>query len=333
MKQILITVITTFVVGIFMLNVPARWWSVSAWLDNISPTVGTAFTTLSSSDTLSNFPSTYNTNITLTPNLTTANSFTTGTQQFPSASSTTFGCYGPCSFGASATSSFSTAGALTLISPLAIASGGTASTSLTLNQVMIGNGSSGFKVIGFGTSGQFFTSAGDGVAPSWTTAAVDQAGTYTWTGPNMWTAASSTFVRGVTFSFSTTTNATSTSYFITNLVATGATTTNLQIASNASTTNLVVSTKCTNCVSGYERVTNTGSGPTTGGAEATVTVDCSAGKKVIGGGAENDTATDVYLKKSRAADDDTWTVTYIASPSGAGANTMEAFAICTDSVQ
>lgn len=71
---------------------------------------------------------------------------------------------------------------LTLTNFLTTANGGTGTTSPTSNQVIIGNGSSGFKVIGFGTSGQFLTSAGNGVAPSWTTSAVDETGSFNFTG-------------------------------------------------------------------------------------------------------------------------------------------------------
>jgi hypothetical protein len=55
---------------------------------------------------------------------------------------------------------------------------------------MFGNGSSGFKVIGFGTSGQFLTSGGAGSAPSWSTASIDQAGNYIWTGGHIFTSSS-----------------------------------------------------------------------------------------------------------------------------------------------
>lgn len=61
--------------------------------------------------------------------------------------------------------------------------GGTGTTSPTSNQVMLGNGASGFKVVsGFGSSGQFLTSNGAATAPTWQTSAVDQAANYTWTG-------------------------------------------------------------------------------------------------------------------------------------------------------
>lgn len=64
-----------------------------------------------------------------------------------------------------------------------VAYGGTASSSLSSNQVLLGNTTSGFKTVaGYGTTGQFLTSNGVGSAPTWTTSAIDQAGGYTWTG-------------------------------------------------------------------------------------------------------------------------------------------------------
>lgn len=61
--------------------------------------------------------------------------------------------------------------------------GGTASSSLALNQVLLGNAASGFKVVsGYGTAGQFLTSNGSGNVPYWSTGALDYSDDYTWTG-------------------------------------------------------------------------------------------------------------------------------------------------------
>jgi hypothetical protein len=103
---------------------------------------------------------------------------------------------------------------------------------------------------------------------------------------------------------------------------------NLAIAKNASTTNLWISGTCVGCLEAYERLTNTGAGPTTGSTEATVAVNCSAGKKVLGGGSSDATDTGVYVKASYPSDEDTWTVIYRSDPAGAGANTITAYALC-----
>ena len=65
------------------------------------------------------------------------------------------------------------------------ANGGTGSTTLALDRVLLGNGTGILKTVtGFGSSGQFLTSGGADTPPTWTTAAVDIAGSYVWTGPN-----------------------------------------------------------------------------------------------------------------------------------------------------
>ncbi len=94
---------------------------------------------------------------------------------------------------------------------LAVANGGTASTSLTSNQVILGNTTSGFKVVnGLGSSGQFLTSGGAGVPPTWASASVDQTQNYSWSGNHNFTGntyiknlnASSTInINGVALSF------------------------------------------------------------------------------------------------------------------------------------
>jgi len=64
-----------------------------------------------------------------------------------------------------------------------VAYGGTGTTTFSSNQVLLGNGSSGVKVVdGFGTSGQFLTSGGAGTPPTWTTSAIDQTASYNFTG-------------------------------------------------------------------------------------------------------------------------------------------------------
>jgi len=69
--------------------------------------------------------------------------------------------------------------------------GGTGTTSPTLNQIMLGNGSSGLKVVnGLGSSGQFLTSQGAGSPPTWSTGTTDLTANYIWTGTHLFTASS-----------------------------------------------------------------------------------------------------------------------------------------------
>src|SRR3990167_7006296 len=58
-----------------------------------------------------------------------------------------------------------------------VARQGTGTTTICLNNVLLGNAASGFKCAnGHGTSGQFLTSGGAGAVPTWTTSAVNEAG-------------------------------------------------------------------------------------------------------------------------------------------------------------
>jgi hypothetical protein len=89
-------------------------------------------------------------------------------------------------------------------------------------------------------------------------------------------------------------------------------------------------TECVGCLSQYERVTNTGAGPTGANTQATVSVDCSAGKTVISGGGSNSLTSDVWIHANYPVDSNTWRVTYEADPGGAAANTITAYAICVN---
>lgn len=68
-----------------------------------------------------------------------------------------------------------------------VARQGTGTTSPTSNQIMFGDGASGFKVIGFGNNGQALVSGGAGVAPSWSSVSVDQTQNYNWSGNHNFT--------------------------------------------------------------------------------------------------------------------------------------------------
>jgi len=76
---------------------------------------------------------------------------------------------------------------------LTVGFGGTGSTTLSSNQVLLGNGTTAIKtVVGYGTTGQFLTSNGGVAAPTWQTSAVDQAINYTWTGAHTFNTATTT---------------------------------------------------------------------------------------------------------------------------------------------
>lgn len=75
--------------------------------------------------------------------------------------------------------------------------GGTGSSTLSSNRLFVGNGTGAVQSIASGNAGQYLISNGAGSAPTFQTASVDQAGTYTWTGAH-------------TFNATTTVNATAT---------------------------------------------------------------------------------------------------------------------------
>lgn len=197
-SNILITIILSTIGSIGAYKyAPMSWFETKQ-----APKFGTTITTINGSDTLSNSRTTINDNFTALNNgkievgTTSVNSITT-------------------------LSNLATIGTITSGNwngtAIPVGYGGTGTTSPTSNQVMIGNGSSGFKVIGFGTSGQFLTSGGNGSAPSWTTGSLDTTANFNWTGTNLFkTLVSSTTVQfnnggsGVSYIFPASLGATST---------------------------------------------------------------------------------------------------------------------------
>lgn len=165
LANIAIAVVSSAIMFIAGVNLPASNFSLSKFTD---PVLG-AFTEISTATNLADFPTTYNANLNKTIEV--------GTTSV--ASITTL---------SGLTSASALANVGTIISGIwngtavGVAYGGTGTTSPTSNQVMLGNGSSGFKVIGFGTSGQFLTSGGAATAPSWTTSVIDTALDYNFTG-------------------------------------------------------------------------------------------------------------------------------------------------------
>ncbi len=160
--------------------------------------LGTTLTTLNSSDTMSDFPTLYNANnlalnsgkieistttlplITTLANLSTVGTITTGVWTG------------------------------TLIS---VSKGGTGSTTLASGQVLLGSSTNAIGIVnGFGASGQFLTSNGAGLAPTWQTSAVSLSDNYIWTGQHTFNA-SSTFNATTTFAARLTSNTATTTVY------------------------------------------------------------------------------------------------------------------------
>jgi hypothetical protein len=199
-----------------------------SWIDKFAPqqqNYGTTLVTIAGSDTISGSRTTINNNFTALNN----GKIEVSTTTLPLLTTLT---------------NLATVGTITSGvwsgTALTWAKGGNASTTLSVNQILLGNTTSGFKTVsGYGTNGQFLTSAGTGNAPTWTTSSIDQGIPYHFTANIIFDSAN--------FTIASSTNATSTNLTVTNnSIFSGsfsfgnATGTNLNMT-YASTTNLVVS--------------------------------------------------------------------------------------------
>jgi len=157
---------------------------------NSTGSVGATLTTISSTDNLSNFPTTYNANLSELNNskFELSNWFATTTAtQITDLGTITTGTWNADILG--------------------VAFGGTGSSTPT--GLLYGDGSGSLNTIPYGTSGQFLQSQGAGSAPTYTTASIDEALDYDWTGLHTFSGgllstASSTFSSNVQFDGATT---------------------------------------------------------------------------------------------------------------------------------
>jgi len=311
------------------------------WLGfNVEPQFGATITELQSTDQLSDFPTLYNANLNALNNNKMEMSTTSVDSIVTLNNLTTAG-------------SLSTVGTITSgtwnADAITVPYGGTGSTTLSVNQVLLGNGTNGLKVIGWGESGQFLTSNGAGAAPSWTTSSIDTALDYDWTGDHTWTGNATSSIFGVYNTLYIGTTATSTLQGSTsgtsqlqgylNILGANGTSTissNLVVNDTASTTNLVVSGDCDNCATnGYEIVSDTNTNAVGHESSREMSVDCPAGKKVIGGGfytsAYSDTSGDALeVYRSYPADSNTWKVVWYCRSASDCDLTTTIYAICVN---
>lgn len=163
------SVLTTIVVALGAYNyMPLSFIEIGGQNDNL----GAAITTIQGSDTISA------SRITINDNFSSLNDAKFElTDWYATTSATQIGEIGTITTG--------TWNADILTVPF----GGTSSTTLSSNQVLLGNGAAGIGLVaGFGASGQFLTSNGAATAPSWQTSSIDQGANYTWTGNHLWSA-------------------------------------------------------------------------------------------------------------------------------------------------
>lgn len=139
-----------------------------------------SFTQLASTDSQVDFPTTYNANLTKTVEV--------GTTSV--ASITTLP-------GLTTAAALATVGTITSGtwngSTLTVAYGGTGSTTLSANQILLGNGTGQLAVVnGYGTSGYYLQSQGQGAAPAWVASSIDTSIAYSWTGAHTFSIATTT---------------------------------------------------------------------------------------------------------------------------------------------
>lgn len=147
------------------------------------PKLGSTITTILGTDTLSASRATINTNF--------SNLNTDKLQSGDTASTLTI---------TTLTNTTANVGTLNLTNKLTVPNGGTASTTLSSNQVLIGNGTSEIGVVsGWGNSGQFLTSNGGVLAPTWQSASVDGSANYAWTGVHNFVG-TATYIKALTAS-------------------------------------------------------------------------------------------------------------------------------------
>src|SRR3990167_7564149 len=173
-----------------------------SWIETVERNLGVSITTIQSTDTISNSRTTINDNFS---NLN-AGKIENSTTTLPLITTLA---------GLTSASSLATVGTITSGTwsgtAIGVSKGGTGTTSPSLYQVILGDGSRGLTVASStGTSGQFMTSNGAGAYPSWQTSAVSFSDNYYWTGTHSFTgstylktlsASSTTILNGVSLSW------------------------------------------------------------------------------------------------------------------------------------
>ena len=177
---LVISLIVSFSLTVVVFNIPAKHLSLDNWFGERTLGIA-ALTDISSTDTVSDFPTVQNANnTTLETAINTIEGTTTNSTIVTLSGLTT-------------ANSLSSASALATIgtivtgawngTPIPVLYNGTGTTSPTVYRTMIGDSIYGFTVASTtGTSGQFWTSGGVGAYPTWTTSAVSLSDDYAWTG-------------------------------------------------------------------------------------------------------------------------------------------------------
>src|SRR3990167_1010743 len=171
LSTILITALTTFGINNY---VPLKYFEALPGLTKTG-NLGATITTINSTDTLRDSRSVINTN------------FTNLNSDKIEVSTTTMGLL-------TSAPNLATIGTITTGiwngTGIDVARQGTGTTTICSNNVLLGNAASGFKCAnGHGASGEFLTSNGAGVAPTWQASSVSLTNDYAWTGEHSFTSA------------------------------------------------------------------------------------------------------------------------------------------------
>lgn len=291
-----------------------------------------AITELATTDSLSDFPTTYNANLGQLMRRST-------TTLYLLASSTNLVSVGALSSGSLAT------GFTAVTVPL----GGTGSSTLATGQILLGSTTNAVGIVGsWGTSGQFLTSGGDQLPPTWTTSSVDQTLHYYWSGSHTFTGTSTTFsVSTTTISSATTTLtatdgvlgiATSTPWLLMGGVSIG---TDVYIDSGGMGIGISTTTDDNLEVAGdivlggeiYVGLTATSGTQALGTADTddvTHTIGCEAGYQMISGGYSFSSGEDAdrVIKHTYRSNATTWSVNAVCGGASCAANNLTVHGLC-----
>lgn len=320
-NNILSSVIISLLIVFVAFNVPTKWFDIRSWFsqDNLG---ALSLTDISTTDYISNFVGIQNGNNTLIEDkialldATTTITTLTSAPNLVEVGTITTGTWNADAIG--------------------VAYGGTGTTSPTLNQVMLGNGSSGFKVVsGFGTSGQFLTSNGVGSAPTWQSSTISLTDSYDWTGLHNWFGGASSTAFSVFDQLAIGRTATTTIQGSSNGTSSFAgdiTGTNIVASQMASTTDLYVSGTCVGCIAGgdgasYQQVVSSKScSHQTPCTDSVACTEYGTGYALTGGGVRTDTqVAQIYINYPSATT--TWQGGSYSATAGGGYN-MYTYGIC-----
>jgi len=318
-KTFLYQVLTVTIAILIFANVPVTWFNLTKFFQ--TQRFGSTITTLNSTDVISNFPSTYNTNLAnlnsdkfennsygslLTIASSTIGSLVTGVFTATSTTASSTAAFGITATGFGATGT-STLKGIQLAGGSCITYNGTC---LTNAVSTVANSDSTLTVSP--TTGNVIASINLAHSNVWTAL---QAHSYTATSTWSNDINSGGLIAAAYFD-ATSTTATSTMQA-------------LKIIGTATTTNMVISGNCKNCANNLETKTNTGGGPTGSNSGGGVTATCTSGKTVIAGGG-TDSVGSLRMYNSYPDSSSSWSVNYWCETGGCPANTITAYAVCVN---